>query len=127
MNNKDFEKARHNHLGRELIGIFFSLFLLVATYEFYIMEIYPINLFFGIIGGGLFIVSFMGIINYIESGTNPDKYSLCKRCKCLIKKDRIFCSDCKNSIRISIKRESDKKYFSEYKTLIKQKEKEKKK
>jgi len=122
MKNKDFEKARSRTLGGGFVGLLFSLILLTITYGLYLGE----NLFYifsGIGGLGLFIISFILITEYIVSGCNPERYSLCKRCKCLIKKDKIFCSDCKNEIKMSLEKDNDKKYFNEYKTLIKQKEK----
>lgn len=126
MKNKDFEKARSKSLGGGLIGLFFSFILLVITYSLYMGEFYPLNIFFGVMGICLFSISFILITEYIESGCDPEKYSLCKRCKCLIKKDKIFCSDCRGRIRMSLKRNKDKKYFNEYKTLIKKEEKNKK-
>jgi len=126
MKNKDFEKARNRSLGWGFIGLLLGLILLGGTYDLYRVGVDSfICLTLGILGIGLFIISFNSIFDYVHSGTNPERYTLCKRCKCLIKKDKGFCSDCKNSIRISIKRDKDKKYFSEYKTLIKKEEKNK--
>jgi len=123
MKNKDFEKAREKKSREGLFYLFFSFALLIMTYPIYIGDCCPLDILFFVIGVSLFIISLSCRIDYIESKYYPKKYSLCKRCKCLIKKDKIFCSDCRVSIRLSLKKEENKKYFNEYKTLIKKEKK----
>ena len=77
----------------------------------------------GVIGLIFLLVFFSRIFNCLESGRDPERYALCKRCKYLIKKDKIFCLSCRDNIKMSLKRDKDKKYFNEYKTLIKKEKK----
>jgi len=119
MKNKDFEKARTKKLIEGLVYFIIGLLLSLIAQHMYNIDIdFLLCLATGLSGVWAWITFIDRLIDYIDSIDNR-KYSLCKRCKGLIKKDKLFCSSCKESIRISIKRDKDKKYFSEYKTLIK--------
>ena len=132
-NEEDFKKAVGNkisgNLGGTLLCGFFALIFIDLGYSFYTID-QDVSLIFWIIG----LFASLGLIyNLIETLTiglysnkeKQDNYHLCKRCKCLVKKDKIFCNDCKYDIKRSLKHLEDEKYFNEYKKIIKEKEKKK--
>jgi hypothetical protein len=125
----DFKKAVRKDIKTNIVMIFFGFLFMYLGYIFYVINDIndPFSLLFCFIGIAFFICALINIVNDIESKHHPEKYELCKRCKCLIKKDKIFCNDCKNSLRRLNKYEEDKKFIKEYANLIKEeKNKEKK-
>ena len=127
----DFKKAVKKRIFGSILGTiiggFFAFILLSISYSFYNLE-QDLSLITGFGGILIAIISIGSFIDAIEFILNPkklDNYVLCKRCKCLINKDKIFCNDCRYDIRRAFDRSEDKQYFDEYKKMIKQ-EKEKK-
>jgi hypothetical protein len=113
-------------LGKFIAGSFFLIF----SYIFYLIPpqdefSYLFSFLLGGLGMILIMFSLMDFSIKIDYKKHPEKYNLCKRCKCLIKKDKMFCDNCKDRIRRLNKYEEDKKFIKYYVDVIKQEEKEK--
>ena len=131
---KEFDKAVKNKIngnfGGAIACILLTFMFMYSGYVLCIIE--PISQDVAAIFFMLGIFTLVGLIwNLVEALTialySPkgiiEDYHLCKRCKCLIKKDKVFCNDCKHSLRRSLKHIEDKQYISEYKKIVKKEKK----
>jgi hypothetical protein len=129
---QEFQKAVKSRIKRSIVYAAFcgylSILFLYSGYSFFNID-FDFVLINGIIGILFLVGSLMSIMDIIKFKYNKkisEEYSLCKRCKRLIKKDKVFCDECKNRIRRLNKYEEDKNFIKEYALLIKQENKEKK-
>ena len=86
-------------------------------------QIFEISLSVFIVGILLIIFPLISIIETVEGVDYPENFVDCKKCKKIIRKKHIFCSDCRMDIRKAIRHKEDKKYFKDYKKFYKDKKK----
>ena len=127
-NKEDFKKAVKKKILGNLVGTLgcgFLVFMFISIfYCFYSIEpeVGSLFLILGIFSFACLLYNLIEIIFiclYSEDRIIED-YNLCKRCKSLVNKNKVFCNDCKYDIKRSLKYEGDKKYFNEYTKIVKQ-------
>ena len=128
----DFKKAVEKKI-KSNVGFMFFLGVVAylffwASSSFYNVDsdLFLIMIFSGGIFSMFLLMILIGTLRFKHNPKKLDKYELCRRCKCLIEKDKVFCNDCKERIEKVVKYEEDKKSINEYKILIKQEEKKNK-
>ncbi len=129
MKKKDFDKA----VKKKMWGhIFISLYCSAIALGLIASGINIYNLapndssylfIFAAIVSAFAIASFVTMIELMINRGNKGYYNLCKRCKYLVKKDKVFCNNCKRNIRSAIEGSNDKKYFKEYQKIAKKEKK----
>ena len=127
-NKEDFDKAVKKKIsgcfGATLAcGISVALCAILSN-AFYTLE--PISIEIALVFGmfllfawGFLVWNLIELMEFSFSKKISKKYHLCNRCNSLIKKDKVFCNNCYQELKRSIKYLEDKSYFKDYKKVIK--------
>lgn len=92
---EEFKKARKKQIGSNLVGVYMGLLVMMLGFLFSAIDL-SLSIIIGISG---FVILFLNLSSLNEREIHPEKYELCKRCKCFIRKDKALCNDCRNRIR----------------------------
>ncbi len=126
---KEFDKAvKKKWLGNfigTIVCAYFSFIFMLAAYTFYSLDLNLTLIFImlGVFATFGFLINFIELIKFAINPNISESYHLCKRCKALVKKDKVFCSECMSRIKRAVREVEDKDYFKEYKKIIKQEKK----
>lgn len=128
----EFNKAVKNKIWGNFAktiacGFLTFMFLLVGsifcTVETASQDVYLSFFMFGIFALVGLIYNFINLLEFSFSKKLSENYHLCKRCKKLVDKKKVFCNDCKHSLRRIVRDEEDKIHLKEYKKIMKKEKK----
>jgi len=125
--NKAVKKKIFGNLGGTIACGFLTWMFIFAGYIFYAVEpdLATGFLLLGLLAGLGLLYNFVETLPIVSCSKKQlvGSYHLCKRCKNLIRKNKVFCSDCKNELRRSLKHNEDKQYLNKYQKIIKKEKK----